>query len=213
MQMRPAAARSIEPASVMPGQTESCMRDLLNFYKITGDRKYLERIPEALEWLENSYLPEDHTINDRVTHATFYEIGTNKPLYAHCEGTGIENGRCWVDYSPENLLPYYGMQLRIDVPALRREYERVNALSPEDAMQEWQARRRPGPAPKVNLDRIRKIIEAMDMRGAWVQEITITDFEDVVHNPPRRLEGISTGSFISNMNHLINYLGNMEAKK
>ena len=213
MEMKPVAARTIEPASVMPGQTASCIRDLMNFYRITGDRKYLERIPEALEWLENSYLPEDHKINERVTHATFYEIGTNKPLYAHSEGTGIEDGRCWVDHNPENLLPYYGMQHRIDVPALKRQYERVKALTPEEAMKEWQATQRPGPARKVSPDRVWKIIEAMDKRGAWVEEITIPDFDDVVSNPPRKLKGISTGTYIRNMRILTNYLKSIKNKK
>mgnify|MGYP002349118164 CR=1 FL=1 len=50
MNMNSAAARSYEPASVMPGQTVTCIRDLETFYTMTGNRKYLRGIPDAIAW-------------------------------------------------------------------------------------------------------------------------------------------------------------------
>jgi len=216
MEMNSAPARSYEPASVMPGQTRRNILDLINFYRITGKRKYLTGIPAAIEWLENSYLPKDHITEESrpgVTHATFYEIGTNKPLYAHREGTSIENGRYWIDYEPRNFPGHYGMQVRIDVDVLKREYERARAQDPDAAMQEYRTRKAlPPSVPKIDPGKVREIIKSMDERGAWVEEISIPDYKDVVNNPRRKLRGIQTRTFITNMKTMINYLKNIEEK-
>jgi len=204
MNMKSAAARSYEPASVMPGQTRRNINDLMTFYKITGDKRYLKGIPAAIEWLENSYLPENHKMNDRVTHATFYELGTNRPLYAHREGTSIETGRYWVDYEPKNFPGHYGMQRRENVPALKKEYERVNALSPEEAMAEYRDREsRSLSNHEPDPENIRKIISSMDNRGAWVEEMTFVDYIDALNRPARKVPGITTKTYIRNMKMLI----------
>jgi len=211
MEMESVAARSYEPASVMPGQTVQCIRDLQTFYKITGNKKYLRGIPDAIEWLENSYLPDDHKQNDRVTHATFYELSTNRPLYAHREGTSIETGRYWVDYEPKNFPGHYGMQASINVDAVKKEYERVNSLTPEEAMAEYQRAKNSKPSVrKVDPKMVEKLIKDLDRRGAWVETIYIPDYIDLVHNPRRTLEGINTGTFIRNMRTLIDYLQNIK---
>lgn len=202
-----AGARSYEPASVMPGQTVRCIRDLMQFYKITGDRKYLTGIPAAIEWLENSYLPEDHKADKRYTHATFYELGANKPLYVHREGTSIENGRYWIDYEPRNFPGHYGMQTVVNVESLKKEYERINALSPEEAVAEYESEKNLPPSTlKVDPETAENIIKSIDERGAWVQEIRIPVYKDVVNNPPVKKMGIRTGTYIRNMRIMINYL-------
>ena len=38
------------------------------------------------------------------THPTFVEIGTNKPLYVHREGSNVVNGRYYVDNNPKNTI-------------------------------------------------------------------------------------------------------------
>ncbi len=205
--MRPVAARTYEPAGVMPGYTRDNIMHLLNFYGITGDRRYLAGIPRAIDWLERSVLPADHKANDRVTHATFYEIGTNRPLYAHREGTTIENGRYWVDYEPRNFVEHYGAQMSLDVTPIRRAYERVAALPPDAAIDEYALRKAlPRGVPIVKGDAAEKLMKALDSRGAWVEDIAIPDYIDVVNNPRRHLQGISTGSFIRNMETLMNYV-------
>ncbi|MFC1541537.1 pectate lyase [Candidatus Latescibacterota bacterium] len=207
MNLIPAAARSYEPAAISPGYTVRAIRDLEQFYIMSGNRKYLTVIPDAITWLEQSYLPENHKTNDRVTHATFYELGTNKPLYAHREGTSIETGHYWIDYEPKNFPGHYGMQQTINVPAVRKEFERVSALSPEQAMAEYQKNKSAeSPPSRINSDDIMKIISSLDNRGAWITELSIPDYIDLVNNPRRTLDGISTREFIRNMHRLIDYL-------
>ena len=213
MNMKSVAARSYEPASVMPSQTRRCIMDLINFFRITGDKRYLNGIPAAIEWLENSKLPKDHITDESrrgVTHATFYELGTNRPLYAHREGTSIEEGRYWVDYEPRNFPGHYGMQTGINIDSIKREYERAKNQDPDDAMQEWQLKKvMPSPVRKVDPERVKELISSMDSRGAWVEKIQIPNYKDVVNNPRRKLQGIQTGTYLRNMRTLVNYLKNM----
>jgi len=203
MEMRSAPAREYEPASVMPGQTVRCIRDLETFYTITGDRKYLRGIPDAIQWLEDSILPEGHNrMNPSMTHSIFYELGTNKPLYAHREGTNMENGRYWIDYEPVNFLLHYGAQTRIDIAAVKKEYERISALSPEQAMAEYKEKK--NAAPRVgNIDagEVEKLISSMDDRGAWVQEP-----EKAGAAPGEQKKMISAATYIRNMTTLIGCL-------
>ncbi|MHB9031238.1 MAG: pectate lyase [Candidatus Latescibacterota bacterium] len=200
MELRSAPAREYEPASVMPGQTVQCIRALQTFYTVTGDRKYLRGIPDAIQWLEDSALPANHNrMNPSVTHSIFYELGTNKPLYAHREGTGFEDGRYWIDYEPQNFLTHYGTQTRVDIPALKKEYERINALTPEQAMAEYNAKKN-APARVRNIDSgaVEKLISSLDPRGAWIEERVETTGE--------KSRMISTATYIRNMSSLAGYL-------
>ncbi len=210
MDMNSAPARSYEPASVMPGQTRRCISDLILFFRITGNKKYLRGIPGALEWLENSKLSKSHITSEsrsNVTHATFYELGTNKPLYAHREGTSIDNGRYWVDYDPHNFPGHYGMQTRIDIDAIRREYERALNQDSDAAMQEYQTKRfAPRPRSKIDPDQVKKLIDDMDERGIWLETLRIPFYEDVVGQPRRELSGFNVRTFISNMSTFTHYL-------
>ena len=204
LNLQPAAARSYEPKCIWSTQTTDCINEMELWYKITGNKKYLRGIPEALDWLEKSIINTDPSKN--YTHARFYEIGTNKPLYVHREGTSIENGRYWVDYEPVNFPGHYGMYMNFDVDAYRKEFERLNSLTPEEAMAEYTWRRRRTGVPNAGPDEAEKTLRAMDKRGAWVTEITIPAYKDIVHNPPRKLQGIDTRVFIKNMSILLGYL-------
>ncbi len=105
----------------------------MRFYGYTGDRKFLAGIPDAIQWLEDTRLPESRTENGKYTHPTFIEVGTNKPVYAHRTGTGVTDGHYWWDDNDENPLLHYGAKSSIPVGKLKDEFKRVNALSPEEA--------------------------------------------------------------------------------
>ena len=214
MEMRPAQGRSYEPPSVAPHVTNRCIRDLMNYYKITGDKKYLKGIPAAIEWLENSYLPEDQKLEDWVTHGLFYELGTNKPLYSHREGTSVENSRYWNDYNPKDSPDYFPPQTRVDVAALKKEYERVNALTPQEAMAEYLVTtERHKSAPEVDPETIKTLITSLDDRGAWITQFSYLDFDDYVHNPRIKFMGISTRTYINNMRTMLHYISALRGKK
>jgi len=211
MKMETAPARSYEPASVMPQYTAWNVRELMKFYTITGDRRYLKGIPAAIEWLENSYLPEGHAPNDRYTHAMFVELGTNKPLYPHVSGSGIHDGSTWIDHNPENAMPGYGMWYTIDVNNLKDEYERVNALTSEDAMAEYLSlKNTPETIANIDPETVESLIGSMDNRGAWVEDITMRDYFNPWFGQRTTFRGISIRTYIRNMRTLTHYLQNPE---
>jgi|ERR1035437_5071618 hypothetical protein len=87
----------VEKISVSAGQTYDNIMLLIQFYKYTGQRKFLSRIPDAIQWLEHSQLPDSETEGGKYTHPVFIEIGTDKAIYAHRKGTGVSDGIYWVD--------------------------------------------------------------------------------------------------------------------
>ena len=133
MNLKPASARSFEPAALSPPQTYNQILLLMRFYEYTGDRKFLARIPDAIRWLESTRLPKSETEGGKYTHPVYVEVGSNKAMYAHRKGSGITNGHYWVDHKDENPLLHYGAKSELDIELLKKEFERMNALSPEEA--------------------------------------------------------------------------------
>ena len=133
LDLKPSGARTYEPQALLPGYTAAHIEILQRFYRLTGERKFLDAIPAALEWLEASRLPESMTEGGKYTHPTFVEIGTNKPLFVHRKGSNVANGHYYADYDDKRLLAHYGGKDRIDVAALRKGYEALAAMKVEDA--------------------------------------------------------------------------------
>ena len=132
LNLKPAAARTYEPKALVTDQTARNIGHLIRFYRLTGETKFLARIPEALDWLESTRLPAAWKISDR-THPTFIELGSNRPLFVHRSGSNVVNGRYYADYDHRNTLGHYSAFRSIDIGALRELYERAKELSPEAA--------------------------------------------------------------------------------
>ncbi len=196
--MHPAWARIFEPPSVTGGESQGIMKTLLVLYRATGKRKFLDAVPRALEYLQRSALPPTdrpaearrRMSKDSVVMARFYELRTNKPLYI-TKGTRVQvQGKSAtlidgyeVSYSGESVITHYGVltngnQLAsiadeyktlaaADVSKLRRP-DKLHGLSP------WSGERigRPRSA--------RAIIDALDERGAWVEDGSIGKADNVV---------------------------------
>jgi len=186
MNLRPAHARSYEPAALMPGATFGIAMHMLDFYKFTGDRRYLARIPDAIAWLEASRLPDHQTENGTRTHPTFVEVGTNRGLYAHRKGTGVADGVYWVDYDDKNLLAHYGGKANVNIQRLKDEYEKVSKLTPEEAianspLKATRFERGETPQQYFLTKRIREleadpsltaadVMDKLDNRGRWLTQ-------------------------------------------
>ena len=206
MELRPRGARNCEPRALSTGLTAQMVLYLMEYYRITGDRRFLRGIPEALDWLDRCTLPEGHS-DEGHTHAYFAEIGTDRPLYAHREGTSMATGRYWIDYDPGNILPGYGYRVRMNVSHYRAQYERVAALTPEQAMAEWREEQsQRSVARSVDPGTVADVIDAMDDRGAWFEDLSVSDYDDYIHNPPYRFRGISTRTFERNMRVMMDWV-------
>ena len=56
-ELEPVGARTYEPDALVTHTTASNIASLMRFYRLTGDAKYLARIPEALDWLDGYARP------------------------------------------------------------------------------------------------------------------------------------------------------------
>ncbi len=127
----PASARSYEPKSLHTPTTAENILQLIKFYRMTGETKFLARIPEVLAWLDSLKLPSKPEYEGR-SHPSFIELGTNKALFTHRRGANVSNGEYYVDYTPGNMLAHYKSTSTIDVAKLRSVYQSALALKPEE---------------------------------------------------------------------------------
>jgi hypothetical protein len=58
MDLKPAGARTYEPKSLSTKDTAANIRQLIAFYRATGETKFLDRVPEAIDWLDSCKLGE-----------------------------------------------------------------------------------------------------------------------------------------------------------
>ena len=190
MALETEGARTYEPKALLPGTTFGNAMLLLTFYRYTGDRKFLSRIPDAINWLERVRLPENQSGGGRYTHSTFVELGSNKPLYVHRKGSNVKYGKYYVDYNDDKLLSHYGGKTRIPTERLKQEYDRVKSLSPEEAtkdsplkVESFQGKTTPQSSYDLNLSffnfvpdekQIRTILSSLDSEGRWLVKHTST---------------------------------------
>lgn len=132
-ELKPVGARSYEPDALTTHTTAQALTNLMDFYELTGESKFLARIPEALAWLEAVKLTPELQQKTGRTHPTFIELGTNKPLFVHRRGSNVVNGEYYADYDPENTLTHYSSFRKINLPALRQRYEALQATPPTEA--------------------------------------------------------------------------------
>jgi PelA/Pel-15E family pectate lyase len=133
LDLKPAGARTYEPLALSTKDTADNIRRLIMFYRLTGQAKFIDRIPEALDWLDGCKLDESQTAGGKYTHPRFLEIGTNKPLYVHRKGSNVAYGYYYVDYNDTKLLAHSAGKIRIDVDRIRKEFQQVKKMSVEEA--------------------------------------------------------------------------------
>ena len=133
MNIETTGARTYEPSAYLPSTTFDNAMLLLKFYQYTGDKKYLERVPATIKWLEETVLPSEKTASGKYSHPTYVELGTNKPIYVHRKGSNVKYGYYFVDYNDEKLLGHYGGKTKIWIESLRKEYKRLSTLSSDIA--------------------------------------------------------------------------------
>src|SRR5210317_2163203 len=66
-EMHPTWARKFEPPAVTGGESQGVLRTLLMLYRNTGESKFLEPIPRAIDYLRRSRLSDGR-------FARFYEL-------------------------------------------------------------------------------------------------------------------------------------------
>lgn len=166
--MHPVWARKFEPPSVTGYESLGAMEVLHQLWVLTGDEKYLKPIQPALAWFDRSKLPDG-------THARFYELQTNKPLF-------FVKDTYELTYDSSNIPSHYSftdlVQDNIDdfkkkLAKSREELQRSQA-GPQTP-KEWLSRAK-GAASKT-----RKAAESLDTEGRWIKADQI-DADEFVKN-------------------------------
>lgn len=136
MDLKVASARSYEPAALLPSQTFDNAMLLLRFYQLTGEAQYLEAVPRAIAWLEQTAFPAGDVQNSRYTHPAFIDPETQKAVYVHRKGSNVHNGQYYCDENVDDLLSHYYGKSHVPLDMLKNEYTRLSALSVEDVVRD-----------------------------------------------------------------------------
>ena len=177
-------ARTYEPDAFLPGTTIDNAMLCLKFYQYTGDKKFLDCVPKAISWLEETALPPEKTAAGKYSHSTFVELGTNKPIYVHRKGSNVKYGFYYVDYNDDKLLVHYGGKGKIWPEQLKKDYNRLAVLSqdqvtinsplnPEafrkdDTPQKYYDLNRDTYRGSANEKQVKEIINLLDKENRWL---------------------------------------------
>lgn len=134
--LKPAHARSYEPRSVNTGTTVGMIYQMMEYYKLTADTRFLSGIPAAIKFLESQKLPETEVRKwhrksdnpDEILVPRFIDPDTGKPLYVHRKGGNIYNGKYYIDQNIENTIAHYSSATFVNPEQLRRDFDEVKKI-------------------------------------------------------------------------------------
>ena len=184
--MHPAWARKFEPPSITGGESQGAMWTLLQVYRQTGEKRYLEPIPRAIAYFRRSLLPNGQL-------ARFYELKTNRPLYF--------TKQYELTYSDDDMPTHYAFKTGQNLDRIEREYQSLLQMNPEQLQQTTS--RPPSKLSSGLIAQVKRVITSLDDRGRWVENGSLkTDDPD---NPTRRI--IDCRTFNRHIAVLSQYLG------
>jgi PelA/Pel-15E family pectate lyase len=225
----PAGARPFEPVGYASHGTAEMIENLMYYYQLTGNAKYMARIPDAFAFLESIAIPESEWSDfekrrhpqreGQILCPTFVEKGTNKGLYLHRTDGDIRTGHYYVDDNRSHLITHYSSVRTIDLARLKEEYRRlmstpVEELTKNSPLKSATLTEYPKYYSKWNNglptgENVRNIVDALKNKPYWAGTLPGVSDEYVGFGPDRLPdEVISSWSYIRNMTTLINYLKN-----
>jgi len=107
-EMCPMWARKFEPPAITGWESQDAMETLIKIARYTGQKKYLEPIPRALEYFKRCLL-SDGTI------ARYFELKTNKPLYM--------DKYYQLTYDDSAMPAHYGWNQRARFDQIQKDYQ------------------------------------------------------------------------------------------
>ncbi len=131
--LKPAHARSYEPRAVNTATTAGMVYKMIDFYKLTGDKKYLEGIPKAIAFIESMKLPDELASRVRRTPLQegeilvprFIDPDNGKPLYIHRKGGNVVNGAYYADQNPEGTIAHYNSFFTVNPNRLKEALQQA----------------------------------------------------------------------------------------
>jgi hypothetical protein len=187
--------------------TASNIEHLITFYELTGDTRFLARVPEAIDWLDKVKLAKPDA--GGRTHPTFIELQTNRPLYVHRRGSNVVNGEYYVDYDAKKGIGHYSPTRRIDTAALRKSYDAARnadaqALAKKSPLAagtgvvqlpRFFADRYAPPAKQALDEQLRKTLTSLNATGYWPALLPQTSYPYKAPEKGPRKPGDVPGDF------------------
>lgn len=180
-EMHPVWDRAFEPPAITGLESQDVLETLLLLYRRTREQKYLDAVPKALVYLRRSQLDDGKL-------ARFYELKTNRPLYFTKDYK--------ITFDPGDMPTHYQfiVNSRLDGIALR--YRLLVRDGPDAHV--------PGPTHEELAEAARRIIAAMDERGAWTEPGWVRDPQGRKVEPPDGI--VRSETLIDNVNTLSRFI-------
>lgn len=196
--LAPIGARTYEPDALTTHTTANNISQLLNFYEWTGERRFIERVPEALAWLDSVRLRDDQVQVANRHYPTFIEVGSNRARIVHRRGSNVVNGEYYWNYNVAKPITHYSQWRNLDVEALRARYTRLSAANVEElrAASPLNARRDfrlpryfttqnlevsdlnsnvgSGAVQRPSSPRVQELVSTLNAEGYWPTPLTAT---------------------------------------
>jgi PelA/Pel-15E family pectate lyase len=180
--MEPMWARKFEPPAIAGSESLDAMRTLIKIAQHTGEKKYLEPIPVALEYLNKSLLPDGKL-------ARFYELKSNRPLYM--------NSQYELTYDDNDLPKHYGWKQSVKLKAIQQSYFDAKIGNPIIV--------KPARSAAQLATEVQKVVSELDAEGRWISK---NSGEKVTGQPNFQEvpEYLSSAVFARNVELLSEYL-------
>lgn len=205
--MKPAKARVYEPASLSTSDTMDNLDCLMDMYEFTGDRRYLEPIPRALDWLDSSIMPDGGI-------GTFLEEGTNRALAATFVGDSGTPESVAITYNLAEAMGGYGFKRdNFTTKPARERYARLKNAVWTPPAETAKSSREADLKRAAGMEKdIRGIVAGLDPQGRWTEDGRMYTKRycfknDMEYEGPVLKNGwVRTGTFIRNMGRLSEYV-------
>ena len=145
-EMQPVWARKFEPPAVSGDETQETIETLMVIATATRERRYLQPIPTALQWLQRSKLSDGQL-------ARYYELKTNRPLYMNRKGKEYS-----LTYSDKILPDHYEWKTKSHVTRLRKLH---NELVTNE---KFELKKKSVP----KIESIAQLLSELDSNSLWV---------------------------------------------
>ena len=144
--LEPIWGRKFEPPAVASNETAGAVDALLDLYRVTGERRYLEGAEPAVKWLLRSRLSDGDW-------ARFYELETNEPLYMDAS---YRLSSSWLD-APG----HYTFKGGFGIPDVLERYDAISRYGADAAT-------RREPTADVIAAKTEEILAALDRENRWI---------------------------------------------
>lgn len=131
--LKPAHARSYEPRAINTGTTAQIIYLLMDYYKLTGESKFIAGIPAAIEFLESVKLSESELERYGRSSRRSYDIfvprfidpDSGKPLYVHRKGSNVTNGSYYIDQDISRTIEHYSSAGFQNIAQMKEAYKKI----------------------------------------------------------------------------------------